>query len=1037
MKFFQVVLSAAILSQATAASPADNKKPLTAGEVFKRSIPAIVAIDCYAMPGPMKRSTASGFVVSSDGKIVTSLHVIQFCSNAVVRMSDGKSFNSVNVADFDARKDLAVIRIPATSLPKLDLADSNKLEVGQTVYSIGNPSGLQNTLQPGMISGFREFGGVRLVQVSASINPGNSGGPILDDHARVIGVADLKVTAAENLGFAIPIDYAKGIIEAQTNIPFAQFAAAMPKPMPKLPPAPTILPPPPPKASGQPPRTGALNFTRIEAFAGRPWKFDVEGLPALKAGLGRLHGVAVDRAGNIYLSDVGNQAIVKIDSKGMTHVLTGPDSPAESRPVTPQQIAVDASGDVYFAEDGQRVRKILPSGEVITLAGSSKRGFTADGSPANGAQLSGVTGVAVAADGSVLFSEWDNQRVRRIDANGMLQTIAGNGQGGFSGDNGPGAQALLQHPMGLAVDSGGNVFIADNGNGRVRKVSPDGVITTVAGGGVTRDNLCRPAAVAVDGRGALYIADYCRRQVLVVRNGESSVLGGNNSKAPEPSGVDGPATAAGFDEWGLAVNAEGDVLVAGPDTGYLYRIASDGILRIMAGAGNWRAPADGTPAAEAFFQHPSHLAVDPSGALLVTDYEANRIYRIEKGTVTHVAGQPRPFFSGENVTAKDAGLDQPIGVAVRPSGDILFTERGGSNRVRDILSDGRLRTVAGNGRRDYSGDGGPATRASLQLPLGLCADAAGNIYVADTANHRVRKIDANGNIQLVAGKGAAGFSGDGGPAERAELNTPVAVTLGPDGSLYIADAANHRVRRVSKEGVISTLAGDGVARTAGDGGMAARASFGWPYALAFGPDQALYVLDSQQLRVRRIDAASGLVTTVAGNGRNTVSGDGGSPLQAGLGRLEGMAFDTAGNLYLGEGGGVIRVVRSTTGPAPTILMPNYGDPLGKLGAPAGAAAGAPNGDAADSLPQVVYKREAQYSAEGLAKKFEGVVYVSLVVDATGMPTDVKVVTPVGMGLDEKAVEAVSAWRFKPAYKNGQPVAMPAKVEVRFNLLPGK
>jgi len=908
---------------------ADKKKlkPLSAAEVFKRAAPAIVAIDCLGANNS-KLGGASGFLVSSNGKIVTNLHVIQQCSGVAVHLTNGDIYDTANVIEVDGRKDLAIIRIKAVSLPTLTLGDSNDVEIGQSIYSIGTPSGLQNTLQQGLISAIRQLPGLRVLQVSASINPGNSGGPILDDQAHVIGVAAAKVTTAENLGFAIPIDYAKGLLESSNEVPFATFVAAMRQAMANNAAKAGMAPPPPPAGgaggttlpkfpSGPPQAAAPLAFRSIEAFAGREWKFEAEGAPALQAALGHLRGVALDRAGNIYLSDAGNQAILKVDTSGTVHVLLGPASPPQSRPINPQGIAVDSSGVVYFAEDGQRVRKILPTGEVAVVAGNDKRGMSSDGAVAAGASIGNVNGVAVASDGSVLFSEFSNNRVRRVDKNGMLQTVAGDGQTRFSGDGGPAREASFVRPMDLALDAEGNLFIADEYNARIRKVDKDGVISTVAGEGVTKDPLGCPTGVAVNGQGDLFIADPCKRRVFKVHKGESSVLGGTGPGRREPIGEGGPAAAASFDCWALAVNGQDDVIVAGPDTGYLYRISHDGTLSILAGSGNWRAPTDGMQAVNALFQQPQRLAVEPNGAVLVADLDANRIYRVDtRGVISRVAGFPTAFYNGERAVAGEAGIDRPMGIRVRPNGAIVFAERGNANRILEITPDGKTHTLAGNGRRDYSGDGGRAANASLNAPLGICLDSSGAIYVADTGNHRVRKVLPDGTIQLVAGNGTAGFSGDGGPAERAALSTPLAVDIGPDGSLYIADAGNRRVRKVSSPGgVITTVAGDGMNRFAGDGGPAVNASIGWPYDVAVGPDQALYIVDIGTERIRRVDPVTGIITSVAGNGNRDISGDGGAPAQAALGHMGGLAFDSAGNLFFAEAGeGRIRVLRVSSAP---------------------------------------------------------------------------------------------------------------------------
>lgn len=1026
-------LAAALTLQFFTAAPAfaDKKKPkpLTASEVFKRSAPAIVAVDCQGENGT-RIGTASGFIVSDNGKIVTNLHVIQSCSSLVVRLTGGDVYDSTNVIEVDTRRDLALIRIKAAALPVLPLGDSNVLEVGQVVYSIGNPSGLQNTLQQGLISGFRDMPGYKLVQVSASINPGNSGGPILDEQARVIAVAAKMIAGAENLGFAIPINYARGYLDSTTEVPFATFAATMKQARANTPVVASAAPPPAPGGvmggilggvpagagagigRASPPSSGpavpkvvkqvqpeyseaarkahlegtvvitlvvdengkprdlrvirslglgldekalaavgkwqflpgtkdgkpvaaqatiqvsfrlldkspaplaggpAPSFTTISTIAGREWKFTGDGMPATQVPLGHLYGVACDRStGNLYATDAAIHAIVKIDSEGRLHILAGPDSAPDHRPTNPAGITVDPSGIVYFGEE-HRLRKLLANGETVLIAGSDKRGFSPDGSLASGSPIGNVNGVAIAPDGGIVFSEWANNRVRRVDPQGRLETVAGDGNGRFAGDGGPAVQASLLHPSGLAYDKQGNLFIADQNNGRVRKVATDGRISTVAGLGVTKDPMGCPTGVAINDNGDLFVADPCKRQVQVIRKGESSILGGVANTAKEPSGLGGPAIAASFDVFGLALNAAGDVIVSAPDHGHLYKIDRSGVFSILAGTGDWRAPADGSLAMNGAFQRPTHLAVDASGTIFLSDSDANRIYRIDqRGVVTKIAGHGHGGYDGDNTPAREAAVSRPLGIRVRPGGSIVYAERGGSNRIREISADGRIRTLAGNGRAEYSGDGGRAIDAALKGPLGICLDSAGNVYIADTENQRVRKVGLDGTIQLVAGSGWKGFAGDGGPAERASLDTPTGVEAGPDGSLYIADAGNHRVRRVLN-GTITTVAGDGSDRFAGDGGPALQAAMRWPYDVAFGPDAALYVLDTSAGRIRRIDLASATITTVAGNGSHGFTGDGGPPLAAGLGRNpEGFAIDTFGNIYVVDANSAkIRLIRAS------------------------------------------------------------------------------------------------------------------------------
>jgi serine/threonine protein kinase/sugar lactone lactonase YvrE len=635
----------------------------------------------------------------------------------------------------------------------------------------------------------------------------------------------------------------------------------------------------------------------IETLAGRPWKFAGDGRPAREVALGHIDDVKCDREGNIYAADWGNQAIVKIDRSGILHVLAGPESLLDGQPRAPHFLIIDSSRAIYFSQPFV-IRKLLPSGHVVPFAGTYTTGFTADGLRAQGSAIGEVAGMVLGADGSVIFSELGNQRVRRVDLQGNLQTIAGNGIPGFAGDGGPAERASLAGPRGLALDRAGNLFIADASNRCVRKVSPDGRIWTVAGHGVG-GNLSCPSGVAVNQRDDLFVADPCIGQVLLVRDGSVTVFGGKGVIHGEPSGDGGPATAASFDLWELSFDEQENLLIAGPDFGHIYRISPDGRFNIIAGSGTF-APRDGTPGRQASFRTPFRLAVDRAANIFMTDLGTNSIYRLDrKGIVTLIAGYPgftHGGYGGEDTPARYYRLNGPHGIRVRPNGNVVFADRDNS-LVREVTASGQLRTIAGNRTHSWGGDGGRAVDAALNHPQGVCLDNAGNVYIADTDNHRVRRVGTDGRILTVAGNGVPSDSGDGGPAERAGLNTPTAVEVDANGDLYIADLRNHRIRRVSR-GVITTLAGDGHLGLSGDGGPATTARLDSPAELALSPDRQLFVLDPTSRRIRKIDLATGIITAFAGNGESTTSGDGGPPTKAGLGLLAGIAVDAAGNVYV-------------------------------------------------------------------------------------------------------------------------------------------
>jgi sugar lactone lactonase YvrE len=263
-----------------------------------------------------------------------------------------------------------------------------------------------------------------------------------------------------------------------------------------------------------------------------------------------------------------------------------------------------------------------------------------------------------------------------------------------------------------------------------------------------------------------------------------------------------------------------------------------------------------------------------------------------------VAGTGRRGFSGDGGRAVEASFREPRTAVLDVTGNLFVTDTF-NNRVRRIDRSGVIRTVVGSGEAGFGGDGGPATAARIQWPHSLALDRAGNLFVADSANNRVRRVDTGGVITTVAGNGVEGFTGDGMPATATGLNRPKGVAVGPDGMLYIADSVNNRVRRVDARGIITTVAGTGQAGARGDGGPAAQAQLDRPRTLAFDLAGSLHVLEDEGHRIRRI-TPGGLIVTVAGIGVGGFSGDGGPAVLARLNHPSGMAVDRFGNLYIAD-----------------------------------------------------------------------------------------------------------------------------------------
>ncbi len=338
-----------------------------------------------------------------------------------------------------------------------------------------------------------------------------------------------------------------------------------------------------------------------------------------------------------------------------------------------------------------------------------------------------------------------------------------------------------------------------------------------------------------------------------------------------------------------------------------------GTITTVAGIGTAGFGGDGGPATAAGLRCPYGVALDASGSLYIADYQNHRVRRVgPDGIITTVAGDGTKGYGGDGGPATAASLKDPAGVAVDRKGNLYIADRS-NQRVRKVGPDGIIVTVAGDGTAGFGGDGGPATTASLNFPHAMVADGAGNLYIADDYNHRVRKVGPDGVIVTVAGNGSDGFSGDGGPAIAASLHFPHAVAVDGIGNLYIADRYNYRVRKVGPDGIITTVAGDGTIGFGGDGGPATAAALDLPQCVVVDDDGNLYLTDYGNERVRKV-TADGIITTVAGGGAKGYGGDGGPALLATFDQPLGIALDDVGGLYIADFGN--HRVRRTSGGAP-------------------------------------------------------------------------------------------------------------------------
>jgi uncharacterized protein (TIGR03437 family) len=339
------------------------------------------------------------------------------------------------------------------------------------------------------------------------------------------------------------------------------------------------------------------------------------------------------------------------------------------------------------------------------------------------------------------------------------------------------------------------------------------------------------------------------------------------------------------------------------------------VITTVAGNGTLGYSGDGGPATSAEFDNPQSVAVDSGGNLFIGDIWNNRIRKVTPaGTISTVAGNGTLGYSGDGGPATSAELQYPQSVAVDSGGNLFIADLY-NYRIRKVTPAGTISTVAGNGTAGFSGDGGPATSAALSFPKSVAVDGAGNLFVADQFNNRVRKVTPAGTISTVAGNGTAGFSGDGGPAISAELNNPTGVAVDGAGNLFIADYYNNRVRKVTPAGIISSVAGSGTAGFSGDGGPATSAELYDPLGVAVDGTGNLFIADFWNSRIREVTLA-GTISTVAGNGTAGFSGDGGPATSAELRYPSDVAVDGAGNLFIADENN--NRIRKLTPPGPTI-----------------------------------------------------------------------------------------------------------------------
>lgn len=571
-----------------------------------------------------------------------------------------------------------------------------------------------------------------------------------------------------------------------------------------------------------------------------------------------------------------------------------------------------------------------------TFAGSAGTVISSVDATGSAAQFSAPRGVAVDSAGNVYVADSTNNTIRKITAAGVVTTLAGTA--GSSGNkDATGTAALFNEPFAVAVDSAGNVFVADTNNNAIRKITAQGVVTTLAGGNGkgtsdgtgTAAKFHEPRGLAIDSSGTLYVADYENQLVRKVSSaGVVTTLAGG---ADIIGSTDGQGTAARFMALqGIAVDGAGNVYVTESGNRNVRKITASGLVTTLTtGTGN--------------FGEPRGIAVDASGNLYVGDYGSNVVRKVTStGTISTHAGTS-PTAGSTDGTTSSALFNAPSGVAM-DSAQNLYVADTLNNTVRKISPTGTVTTLAGLAGRTSSVDG-TGTAARFQDPYAVAVDGLGNLFVADATDHSIRKISSAGVVTTFAGTGGS-FGSTDGTGTAARFKGPLGIAADSVGNVYVADTGNAIVRKITAAGVVTTLAGSAGQSGSTDGtGTAAR--FMSPYGITVDSSGAVYVVESSAV-VRKITAA-GVVTTVAGtSGTNGFTDATGTAARFSV--PFDIAVDGAGTLYVSDHGN--HAVRKITAAGVVTTLAGSGSAGNTNATGTAASFRFPSGIAADSAGNV-------------------------------------------------------------------------------------
>lgn len=620
-----------------------------------------------------------------------------------------------------------------------------------------------------------------------------------------------------------------------------------------------------------------LQTGMVENLAGTGARsFSGDGGQGNQAALDLPSSVGILANGDIVISDQANFRIRLLEPSGLIHTVAGTgmpgysgdggraeeaqlDSPKGQSAPPAGRIDIDANDRIYIADTGNHVIRMIDNiGNISTIVGTGEPGYSGDGGPASAAQLNTPSDIEVGPDGTLYIADTMNHAIRVVTPDGIISTLAGTGERGYSGDGGEAADAQLDRPYGLTLDDQGNLYVADTHNHRVRLITEalppgyvpdDGIDTDVEVIPCTDEpgSICTYAGTGLnghngDGKNRLQTVLYWPFDIEFTPE-HTYVLDWNNHQVRE------------------IVDDGTFVTVVGSD------FVGDGPKDLS----DLTPP--GAPGTSVDLNHPTDLIELPTGELVVVAWHNHKLRLLDPATglVTVLGGRGAGYMGDGGVT-KDILLNQPAHAVLDPAGNLFVIDQR-NQRIRllrdfaTLLGDSPVSSVLGTGTAGYNGDGLQPLETQVNWPAGgnpeptggIAMDADGAIYFSDTNNHRVRRVVfdddtfTSGTVTTVAGTGVAGYNGDGGPATEAQINLPQDLEIGPDGNLYFADTDNHRVRMVDlTTGVISTVAGTGERGYGGDGGPADQAQLSRPFGVSFDADGNLYISDTFNGRIRKV-----------------------------------------------------------------------------------------------------------------------------------------------------------------------------------------